>query len=183
MGTGCLGSRRIGSGSDISDCLGGRPTLNWYGLQIHPEARRATLTGRSGFRVQGMEELSRSRLNSWRGFVKLFTRTTLQLMAMPVCPKCGHYISEEHWERHLRRCGEHHKHEPAPLVSTTGGVLGAAPYASEVSPPSAYPWWKFGRIVWPPHRMKRSQKLLLLLYLVLSLGLLSFIYFLLLSVL
>jgi hypothetical protein len=95
---------------------------------------------------------------------------------MPVCPKCGEFISEHRWERHLSRCGEHHKHGPAPLVSTTGGVMGASPYAPEVEPPAAYPWWEFGRVVWPPHKMRRNQKLLLLFYAILALGLLSFLY-------
>jgi hypothetical protein len=31
---------------------------------------------------------------------------------MPVCPKCHQLISESHYERHLRRCGTTHEHEP-----------------------------------------------------------------------
>lgn len=34
---------------------------------------------------------------------------------MPVCPKCHKLISESHYERHLKRCGTTHKHEPQSL--------------------------------------------------------------------
>jgi len=34
---------------------------------------------------------------------------------MPICPKCHKLISESHYERHLRRCGTTHKHEPQSL--------------------------------------------------------------------
>jgi hypothetical protein len=34
---------------------------------------------------------------------------------LPVCPKCQKLISESHYERHLRRCGTTHKHEPQSL--------------------------------------------------------------------
>ncbi len=34
---------------------------------------------------------------------------------MPTCPKCGKFISESHYERHLRRCGTTHKHETQSL--------------------------------------------------------------------
>ena len=34
---------------------------------------------------------------------------------MPICPKCGKLISEGHYERHLRRCGTTHGHEPQSL--------------------------------------------------------------------
>jgi hypothetical protein len=31
---------------------------------------------------------------------------------LPTCPKCGKFISESHYERHLGRCGTTHDHEP-----------------------------------------------------------------------
>ena len=31
---------------------------------------------------------------------------------MPTCPKCGKFISEGHYERHLKRCGTPHEEEP-----------------------------------------------------------------------
>jgi len=31
---------------------------------------------------------------------------------LPICPKCHKLISESHYERHLRRCGTTHGHEP-----------------------------------------------------------------------
>ena len=34
---------------------------------------------------------------------------------MPTCPKCQKFISESHYQRHLRRCGTAHGHEPQPL--------------------------------------------------------------------
>ncbi|MDG6934760.1 MAG: hypothetical protein JRN68_08680 [Nitrososphaerota archaeon] len=34
---------------------------------------------------------------------------------MPICPKCHKEISDRKFERHLRRCGESHKQEAAPL--------------------------------------------------------------------
>ncbi len=34
---------------------------------------------------------------------------------MPICPKCRKLISESHYERHLRRCGTSHHHEPQSL--------------------------------------------------------------------
>jgi len=34
---------------------------------------------------------------------------------LPTCPKCQKWISESHYERHLRRCGTTHKHEPQSL--------------------------------------------------------------------
>jgi hypothetical protein len=54
---------------------------------------------------------------------------------MPVCPKCNHLVSEAHWERHLSRCGEHHKHETMPLIYNPGRGMGATPCALEVTPP------------------------------------------------
>lgn len=89
---------------------------------------------------------------------------------MPVCPKCHELISEEHWERHLSRCGVHHKHGPMPLFSTSGGTMGATPYDSDLMPPIAYPWWKYGLQVWPPRRLTRKQKVYLLIYYALAMG-------------
>jgi hypothetical protein len=34
---------------------------------------------------------------------------------MPICPKCHKEISDRKFERHIRRCGESHKREAAPL--------------------------------------------------------------------
>jgi hypothetical protein len=34
---------------------------------------------------------------------------------LPICPKCGKFISESHYERHLRRCGTNHKEGPQSL--------------------------------------------------------------------
>jgi hypothetical protein len=34
---------------------------------------------------------------------------------LPTCPKCGKFISEKHYERHLQRCGTIHEREPEPL--------------------------------------------------------------------
>ncbi len=34
---------------------------------------------------------------------------------MPVCPKCQKFISESHYERHLRRCGTTHRVGPQSL--------------------------------------------------------------------
>jgi len=52
---------------------------------------------------------------------------------MPICPRCHNLISEGKWERHLKRCGVHHKHEPKELYvpsatpsweGTQRGILG-----------------------------------------------------------
>ncbi|MDA4134378.1 MAG: hypothetical protein OK441_02270 [Thaumarchaeota archaeon] len=89
---------------------------------------------------------------------------------MPVCPKCHELISEEHWERHLSRCGVHHKHGPMPLFSTSGGTMGATPYDPDLIPPIAYPWWKYGLQVWPPRRLTTKQKGYLAIYYFLVFG-------------
>jgi hypothetical protein len=34
---------------------------------------------------------------------------------LPTCPKCGKFISEKHYERHLGRCGTTHAHRPQSL--------------------------------------------------------------------
>jgi hypothetical protein len=34
---------------------------------------------------------------------------------MPICPKCHKLISANHYERHLRRCGTSHHHQPQSL--------------------------------------------------------------------
>jgi len=89
---------------------------------------------------------------------------------LPICPRCHLEISEEHYERHLQRCGTHHKHGPVPLVSTSGGTMGATPYAPYLSPPISYPWWKYGLLVWPPRRLTRRQKYLVVLWYFLLFG-------------
>ena len=89
---------------------------------------------------------------------------------MPICPKCHQEISEEHYERHLKRCGTHHRYGPIPLVSTSGGTMGATPYDPDLIPPIEYPWWKYGLVVWPPRRLTRRQKYYLALYYFFLLG-------------
>ena len=34
---------------------------------------------------------------------------------MPICPKCHKFISERHYERHLKRCGTEQAHETRSL--------------------------------------------------------------------
>jgi hypothetical protein len=34
---------------------------------------------------------------------------------LPACPKCQKFISESHYQRHLRRCGTGHGQEPQSL--------------------------------------------------------------------
>lgn len=36
---------------------------------------------------------------------------------MPTCPKCGKFITERHYERHLKRCGTEHHEERIPSQS------------------------------------------------------------------
>jgi len=42
--------------------------------------------------------------------------------------------------------------------------MGAAPYASYLYPPISYPWWKYGLVAWPPRRLNRRQKLMVILW-------------------
>lgn len=42
--------------------------------------------------------------------------------------------------------------------------MGATPYDPDLIPPAAYPWWKYGLLVWPPRRLTRRQKGLVVLY-------------------
>lgn len=37
-----------------------------------------------------------------------------QMLSLPTCPKCGKFITESHYERHLRRCGIPHRQEQVP---------------------------------------------------------------------
>jgi hypothetical protein len=89
---------------------------------------------------------------------------------VPVCPKCHEFITEQHWERYLGRCGTRRKRETAPLVVNSGGVVGATPYAPYITPPTGYAWWEFGPLVRPPRKMAQKQKRLLVLYGLLSFG-------------
>ena len=48
---------------------------------------------------------------------------------MPICPKCHKLISESHYERHLRHCGNPNEREPesqvpsaAAMESPEGGI-------------------------------------------------------------
>ena len=36
---------------------------------------------------------------------------------MPTCPTCGKFITESHYERHLKRCGTEHHEERIPSQS------------------------------------------------------------------
>jgi hypothetical protein len=38
---------------------------------------------------------------------------------VPICPKCHKLISESHYERHLRRCGNPHEPESLHVSSAT----------------------------------------------------------------
>lgn len=48
--------------------------------------------------------------------------------------------------------------------------MGATPYAPDMVPPIAYPWWKYGLVVFPPKRLTRQQKWLSLLWFLLVTG-------------
>jgi len=48
--------------------------------------------------------------------------------------------------------------------------MGATPYAPNLIPPIAYPWWKYGLAVWPPRRLTRKQKAYLAIYYFLMVG-------------
>jgi hypothetical protein len=52
---------------------------------------------------------------------------------LPICPKCHKLISESHYERHLRRCGNPDEHEfesqvpsAAAMESPEGEIYGPA---------------------------------------------------------
>ena len=52
----------------------------------------------------------------------------------------------------------HHKrHGPSPLA-TPGGPGGATPYAPNIIPPAAYPWWKYGLLVGSPRGLGRGRR-------------------------
>lgn len=89
---------------------------------------------------------------------------------MPIYPKCHLEISAEHYERHLERCSTQHKHGSLPLVSTSGGAMGATPYDSNLAPPISYPWWKYGLVVYPPRKLTVRQKWLVVLWYLLVSG-------------
>ena len=56
---------------------------------------------------------------------------------MPTCPKCGKFISESHYERHLRRCGTTHEQEPHPAHTLSTAAQAEGPDgAMERSPTS-----------------------------------------------
>ena len=41
---------------------------------------------------------------------------------MPICPKCHKLISESHYERHLRRCGNPDEREPESQVHSSAAM-------------------------------------------------------------
>jgi hypothetical protein len=47
--------------------------------------------------------------------------------ALPTCPKCQKFISESHYQRHLRRCGTDHGHEPQPLHASSAAARRESP--------------------------------------------------------
>jgi hypothetical protein len=42
--------------------------------------------------------------------------------------------------------------------------MGATPHAPNMVPPAAFPWWKYGLLVYPPRRLTRRQKMYVVLY-------------------
>ncbi|MDA4123389.1 MAG: hypothetical protein OK456_09445 [Thaumarchaeota archaeon] len=74
---------------------------------------------------------------------------------MPVCPKCHKLITEERWERHLKRCGVYHDDGPKQYV--------VPPYAGNVAD-------SHGRLVRPTGTLTRRQRFYLILILVLLAG-------------
>jgi hypothetical protein len=59
-------------------------------------------------------------------------------MPLPTCPKCQKFISERHYERHLRRCGTTHRHEPQSLyVPSATAQVESPDRGITYGPPSA----------------------------------------------
>jgi hypothetical protein len=70
---------------------------------------------------------------------------------LPTCPKCQKFISESHYERHLRRCGITHGDEPQSLHVTSAIPQSENPDRGiERSPPSedhgGINWRKVGAV-------------------------------------
>jgi len=64
---------------------------------------------------------------------------------LPTCPKCQNFISESHYERHLRRCGGTNRHEPHSLYLPSGTAQVESPdRGTTYGPPST----DHGRINW-----------------------------------
>ena len=57
---------------------------------------------------------------------------------LPTCPKCEKFISESHYERHLRRCGTIHGNEPqSPSVPSSTAQVESPDRGITYGPPSA----------------------------------------------
>lgn len=68
---------------------------------------------------------------------------------LPICPKCQKFISESHYERHLRRCGTEHRHEPQSLYVPSATAQVESPNRGiTYGPPDEHPvginWKKVG---------------------------------------
>lgn len=75
---------------------------------------------------------------------------------MQVCPKCGKPISDNRYERHLRRCGTSHKHQTRPLF---------APSAT----PSFY-WGRYESSYDPKHERRTKNRHGFLAYTLVAIG-------------
>jgi hypothetical protein len=68
---------------------------------------------------------------------------------MPICPKCRKLISEGHYERHLRRCGKSHRHEPQSLyVPSATAQIESPNRGITYGPPSSSHRGKTSRKSW-----------------------------------
>lgn len=65
----------------------------------------------------------------------MYTPPPISNHALPTCPKCGKFISENHYERHLRRCGT--SHEQAQAISKEQGETPAG--GTDYGPPDEEP--------------------------------------------
>jgi hypothetical protein len=59
---------------------------------------------------------------------------------VPVCPKCHKFISESHYERHLKRCGTTHKHETQELYVPSATAQIESPNRGITYGPSSRSW-------------------------------------------
>ena len=65
---------------------------------------------------------------------------------MPVCPKCHEFISESHYERHLKRCGTHHQHQTQSLYVPSATAQIESPNRGITYGPHGRSWdkrWKW----------------------------------------
>jgi hypothetical protein len=69
---------------------------------------------------------------------------------LPICPKCEKFISESHYQRHLRRCGTTRVPEPHSLHTPSATAQGESPDRESYGPPSTdhggINWRKVGAI-------------------------------------